>query len=127
MKTIIKKFFFIGILLLSSTICFAAENLEIPVGNDYLITSDAKIIKSTVEDSKILTLSSFFTIYDEKNVLLLHPLKAGKTRFTIALKDKTINFNVTVRANKKATDGETIKKNNFEIMQLDSPPKFKGN
>jgi len=124
MNISLKRIIIICLLFISSNICFAAENLELQMGNDYLITSDKNMSTTIVANPGLLTISPFFTIFNEKNVLLLHPQKIGKTSFSIFIcKDDTV-FNVTVVPQKSTPDNRTIQKGDFEIMTLDTPPSF---
>lgn len=124
MNLSIKKIIIICLLFLSSNVCFAAEALELQMGNDYLITSDKNMSTTLVANPDILTLSPFFTIFNEKNVLLLHPQKIGKTSFTIFIGKNDTSFNVKIIPQKSTPDNRTIEMGDFEIMLLDTPPAF---
>lgn len=113
---------FIGLFFCNYAQCFAAEQLEIQFGKDYLITTDESIKTTIVENNSIVTLTPFFTIFNEKNVLLLHPVAIGATKFTIFLDKSDTIFNVEVKSAKKDSDFKTIQKGSFEIMLLDAPP-----
>jgi len=121
-KTIIRNIFLICLLVLGTNNCFANENLEIQLGTDYLITTDENVRTTFVADPDIITLSPFFTIFNEKNVLLLHPEKVGKASFTIFLDNTGVLFDVTVKQNKTQPDARSLNKDVFEIMPLDAPP-----
>ena len=124
MKLSIKKIIIICLLFIGSNVCFAAEGIELQMGNDYLITSDKNMSTTLVANPDILAISPFFTIFNEKNVLLIHPQKVGKTSFTIFIgKDDNV-FNVTIIPQKSTPDNRTIEKGDFEIMLLDAPPTF---
>lgn len=124
MHSSIKKIIIICLLFLSSSICFASEQIEFQMGNDYLITTDENITTTLVANPNIVTLNPFFTIFNEKNVVLVHPKKVGKTTFTIFIGKNENVFNVTVISKKAAPDDRVIEKGCFEIMMLDSPPTF---
>lgn len=112
----------ISIFLSGANFCLADETLEIQLGSDYLITSDKTIKTTFVSDERVLTLEPFFTIFNEKNVWLIHPQKVGKTNLTLFLDKSDITFNITVRPHSSTMNDKTIHKNIFEIMPLDSPP-----
>ena len=59
---------------------------------------------------------------NNKNTLIVHPLKQGKTNFSVLKngKEKLI-FDVEIQENK--TKIEEVK--NFEILSLDNPPEDK--
>jgi len=121
-KTVIKNIFLICVLVLSTNICLADENIEIQLGNDYLITTEESIKSNFVANPDIITLNPFFTIFNEKNVLLLHPQKIGKSTFSIFLKNSDVVFNVVVKPAKTKPDTKSIYLDDFEIIPLDAPP-----
>lgn len=110
-------------ILLGCNASFAAENLSLKLGNDYLITCDDSMDMVSMDNPSVLTISPFFTIYNEKNVLLLHPKKAGKVvvRITLSNKSETI-FGITVEPAGSVENMTTVKKGVFEIILLDLPP-----
>lgn len=124
MNLSIKKIIIICLLFVSSHVCFAAESIELQMGNDYLITCDKNMSTSIVANPDILTISPFFTIFNEKNVLLIHPQKIGKTSFTIFIGKNDTTFNVNIIPQRSTPDNSTIEKGDFEIMPLDEPPTF---
>lgn len=117
-----KLFLILFLFIFSNGGCLAAEQFEVQLGKDYLVTTDEYIKTTLVENNSIVTLNPFFTIFNEKNVLLLHPVALGKTNFTIFLTNSDAIFNVEVKPNKKDSDTNTIQKGVFEIMLLDAPP-----
>lgn len=120
MKSFIRKFLLLSIVFIfSSHFCSAAEELTVRLGEDYLITTEQSIRLSTVDNSSIVQLNSFFTILNEKNILLLHPLKLGSTSFKIYLNDYSIDFNVSVKSSPVKI--KPTNKKDYEIMQLDIP------
>lgn len=124
MKINIKKIYLILALILSSTFCFGAETLTLNLGSDYLIATDNPIKANSVENPSILTINPFFTIFNEKNIMLLHPEKLGKTLLTFFLDNGDISFNVTVKAKNTPCVFKPIKKNGFEVTLLDQPPEL---
>lgn len=126
MKKLTNTIFFIFALALNMGFnrCLAAENVTIKMGNDYIITTAKTIKANEVSNPSIITVSPFFTIFNEKNVLLLHPAKVGKTNLTFFLKDGSISFEIIVKPNSKEKTIESVKKGDFEFNLLDSPPKI---
>lgn len=117
-----KKFFILLFLLfLNTNFCLSAERFNIQVGSDYLITSDKNVKNIFVSNPEVLTISPFFTIFNEKNVFLIHSTQQGKTNIMILLdkESKVYEINVEGKSNKKE---QSIKKDYFEIMPLDTPP-----
>lgn len=117
----LKKILLTLIIFLSATCCFGAEVLTVNLGQDYLITTEQKVDVFEVSNPEILSLSPFFTIFNEKNVLLLHPIKLGKTKFSIVLDtgSTTFEINVVPKSDKTPTH---LKLGAFDVMLLDSPP-----
>ena len=127
-----KNFLIFILLFLNGLNCLATEKLDIPekfeiqLGQDYLMTTDQKIQTVAIANPDIITISPFFTIFNEKNILLLHPSKVGETNFTIFLDNSDAAFHVSVKPTQKNSEFKTIQKGVFEIMLLDSPPDFEG-
>lgn len=117
-----KKFFLICLLFLNSTLCYANGVINIKLGNDYLIMTEKVVQTFNVSNPDIATLSPFFTLFNEKNSLLLHPQKAGETDATIFLNDGSANFSINVSDKKSTLDDKPIRMGDFEIMLLDAPP-----
>lgn len=124
MKLLNKFIAFICVILLGTCSCLAKEELEIQLGNDYLITTDKAVISVFSADPSIINLSPFFTIFNEKNVYLLHPQKIGQTEITVFCKDGDYIFDLTIKPEKPAIKIKTLQTEGFEIMLLDTPPDF---
>lgn len=126
LKTPIKNKNLISIAILSLTLsansCLAGETLNIRLGSDYILTAKNQIKSNYVEDPKMLSIKSFFTIFNEKNILLIHPEKVGKTKLTIFYENCSSTLNITVK--EKNADSEFIpyQKNGEEMQLLDTPP-----
>lgn len=124
MKILSKIFIFIFIILLSSSFCIANEELEVQIGKDYLLTTDKLVISAFVSNPSIINLCPFFTIFNEKNVYMIHPQKVGKTSFTVFCKDGDFIFNISVKPEKPELKLKEISNKDFEILMLDIPPDF---
>ena len=86
---------------------------------DCLIVSDAKLSDISIEHNDIIDVCPIFTIMNEKNTLLLHPLKQGETRFCVLKNNKDkIMFNVQVTEEETKIEGIE----GFEILSIDEPP-----
>lgn len=127
MKNLTKTVFFIFALALSQGLsrCMAAEVINVNLGNDYIITTDKTVKANEVSNPAILTISPFFTIFNEKNVLLLHPSKVGKTNLTFFMENSTASFEIVVKPSTKDKSVDVIKKGDFEFNLLDAPPQIK--
>jgi len=88
---------------------------------DGLITTDKKLTDIRIEDNTIIDVIPLYTIMNEKNTLIVHPLKTGSTRFSVLKGGKEI-----VLFNVKVTNDETIidPVKGFDVFQIDCPPNF---
>lgn len=121
-----KKFLTIIFLL-----CFT---LQAHAFEDYIIATNGKLTDISIEDNTIIDVYPLITIMNDKNTLIVSPLKTGKTRFCVLKNNKEkIMFNVEVLQNKTTIDD--VKE--FEILSidvlqkeeeliLDEPPLLKG-
>jgi len=120
-----KKLFLFLILLceiLCPKFCLAAGQISVKLGSDYLIMSDDCVKNTLLSNPEILSLSPFFTIFNEKNTLLLHPMKQGSSDVTI-LFDKTYDsFKIQVLPKTSKLPDKTVKMDGLEILLLDSMP-----
>lgn len=86
---------------------------------DCVIMTKGKLTDIRIEDNTIIDVYPLITIMNEKNTLIVHPLKLGKTKFsTIKNNKEKIVFNVTVEENKTIID----EIDGFSILQIDEPP-----
>ncbi len=88
---------------------------------DCIISNDAKLTDITIEHNDIIDVFPLITLMNEKNTLIVHPMKVGNTRFGVLKngKEKVI-FNVNV------TENETLIEpvEGFEILSIDCPPGY---
>lgn len=99
------------ILIISTNSTFAYETC--------LITADGKLTDISVENHDIIDVCPIFTIMNEKNTLLVRPLKEGETRFCVLKNNKDkIMFTVKVEVNKTIIDDV----DGFDILGIDEPP-----
>jgi len=85
---------------------------------DCIITNDGKITDINIEDNSIIDVFPIVTIMNEKNTLMVHPLKPGKTRFCALKNEKNlVLFDVYVN------DAETRinAPDGFEVLTIDPP------
>ena len=84
-----------------------------------LITADGKLTDISIENNEIIDVCPIFTIMNEKNTLLVRPLKEGETRFCVLKNNKDkIMFAVKVEADKTTIDDV----DGFDILGIDEPP-----
>ena len=96
--------------------------MTINLGNDYLIVTNKPVKANFVNHPDIITVSPFFTIFNEKNILLLHPQKEGQSKLMLVLDDGGREFEVTVKPKSKKPSFIEITKGDFEFILLDAPP-----
>ncbi|MCQ2739838.1 MAG: hypothetical protein MJ237_06385 [bacterium] len=85
---------------------------------DCMIFNKYKLTDIKIEDNSIIDVYPVVTIMNDKSTLIVHPLKAGQTRFCLLKNNKdVVLFNVKVDENGTYID-ET---DGFDIMTLDIP------
>ena len=84
--------------------------------------TDDTVMLAKSENPLVVSISPFFTIFNEKNVLLLQPLMKGKTNFLVITQKGTTTFSAAVSAGKKV-DSFYFKQGEFEVVLMDEPPK----
>ena len=105
-----KKWFITSLILFSSLQTYAFE--------DYIITTKGKLTDISIEDNTIVDVCPLITILNDKNTLLVTPLKTGKTRFCVLKNTKEkVMFNIEITGNKTIIDNV----NGFEILSIDQP------
>ncbi|MBP7212363.1 hypothetical protein KBA27_05960 [bacterium] len=108
-------------LFLTTQTSKASELLYFNINNDYMISTNSQIRASSVTDQNYLTIDQFCTLHNEKNSLLIHPVRTGKTQFVIIMKSGRYIFNV-ITSNDYPTDNKPVKKGIFTITTVDNPP-----
>ena len=105
---------FITLLIVSHLISLPTWSYE-----DCIITTNGKLSDIKIQHNDIIDVFPLITILNDKNTLIVHPLKEGETKFTVIKnnKDKFL-FDVKVKEN------ETILKDveGFELFTIDAPP-----
>ena len=85
---------------------------------DCIVGADGKLTNIQIKDNTIVDICPVVTIMNEKNMLMVHPLKTGETSVCVLKDDKDIiDFNI------KITEDETIieEVEGLEILTLDEP------
>ena len=109
-----KKIIYTLLIFLLGLNCYAFE--------DYLIINNGKLTDIKIEDNSIIDVFPMITISNDKNILIVRPLKVGKTNFCALKNNKdVILFNVEVK------EDETIINNvkGFDILSIDKPTNYK--
>ena len=98
---------------------FIFSTLQSQAFEDYLIISDSKLVDIRIDNNTIIDVYPIITVMNEKNILVVHPLTCGTTRFSVLKNDKErISFHVYVE-NNKTLIGEV---EGFNLLALDEPP-----
>lgn len=104
------KFFTVFILLVMCAPVFAFQ--------DCIITNDGKLTDISIENNSIVDVYPLITVMNEKNTLIVHPLKEGSTRFCVLKNNKNIvMFNIKVEKDKTLID----EVEGFDILTIDTP------
>ena len=86
---------------------------------DALIMTNGKMTDIKIQHNDIIDVFPLITITNDKNTLIVHPLKVGKTKFSI-LKNNKDKYIFDVEVTKDATN--VIAPKDFETMTVDCPP-----
>lgn len=85
---------------------------------DCLIISNGKLTDISIEDNTIVDVYPIITLMNDKNTLMVTPLKTGKTKLCVLKNNKDIvMFNIEVTEEKTLIDD--VK--GFDIFSLDTP------
>ena len=101
------------------TLLLIFSSLQVQAFEDYIITSDGKLTDIRIENNQIIDVYPLITVLNEKNTLIIHPLKEGITCFTIKKNNKE-NYLFTVRVEPDKTHIQDIE--GFDILAIDIPP-----
>ena len=100
------------------TIFILCFSLQVHAFEDYIITTNGKLTDISIEDNTVVDVYPLITIINNKNTLIVSPLKEGKTRFCVLKNNKDkIMFNIEIQKDKTLID--EVK--DFEILSLDIP------
>ena len=85
---------------------------------DLMIISKSPVKKVSVQDEAIVNVRPVFTIYNEKKILLVTPIKTGKTKIITDTTDgqEILEINIS----KKKTNVKPNEK--FDYFSMDMPP-----
>ena len=92
--------------------------LSVQAYEDCIIGADGKLTNIQIKDNTMVDVCPVVTIMNEKNMLMVHPLKTGETTVCVLKDDKDIiSFNI--RINEDETIIEEVE--GLEILTLDEP------
>ena len=101
-------------------ICILFSMNTVLAYEDCILITNGKLNDIKIENNQIIDVYPLITIMNDRNTLIVHPLKEGETTFSVLKNKKKICvFNVKVE-NVKTTINNV---EGFEILQIDEPPK----
>jgi len=100
-------------------ILLSAMPVSVFAYQECLITTDGKLSDIKIEHNDIIDVYPLITIMNDKNTLIVHPLKEGSSKFIVTKggKEKLV-FSVNV--SKKETIIDQV--DGVDIFQIDTPP-----
>ena len=100
---------------------FFSTTLGVQAFEDCIVTSNGKLTHINIENNQIINVFPLITVMNDKNTLIVHPLKEGFTAFSVLKDEKErFMFNVIVKEN-ETTIGEV---EGFDIFPIDNPPEI---
>ena len=115
--------------IITAILLMFISSLQTQAFEDCIITTKGKLTDISIEDNSIVNVYPLITLYNKKNMLIVEPLKEGKTRFCVLKNDKEkIMFNVNVTKEKTTIDEvkgfiiQTIDIPESDEFELDEPP-----
>ena len=85
---------------------------------DCVIINESKLTDINIEDNSVIDVFPLITVMNDKNTLIVHPLKTGKTRFCVLRNNKNLSlFNVEVMENTTKISAPK----GFDVFSIDSP------
>ena len=103
-------------ILLTALIFFAT--LSTQSFQDCIVVNNGKITDINIEDNTVIDVYPLITVMNEKNTLIVHPLKTGKTRFCALKNNKNlVLFEVEV----SEYETNIIHPEDFEVLSIDTP------
>ena len=118
----IKKFLYaVLFMLIAANSSFAIDKIVVDENSSYLISTKSRVESVSVENPVIAGAQIFYTIYDERNNILLKPRKVGKTTIQLFEGDGCLSFEVYVKSSLKKPF-KTVMKAGYSIEQIDKPP-----
>ena len=93
--------------------------LQVNALEDCIVAADGQLYDIRIENHDIIDVYPLITIKNDKNILIVHPLKTGITAFTVLKNGKDRHyFSVKVDENQTIIKGDEC----FSILSLDEPP-----
>ena len=105
---------FITLLIVSHLISLPTWSYE-----DCIITTNGKLSNIKIQHNDIIDVFPLITILNDKNTLIVHPLKEGETKFTV-IKNNKDKFLFDVKVKENVTILKDVE--GFELFTIDAPP-----
>ena len=86
---------------------------------DALVMTNGKMTEIKIQDNKIIDVFPLITVMNDKNTIIVHPLKEGKTMFSLVKNNKDKYF-FDVEITKEKTN--IVVPKGFESLTVDCPP-----
>lgn len=86
---------------------------------DCIITTDGTLTNIKIQNNDIIDVFPLITIMNNKNTLIVHPLKEGSTKFTV-IKNNKDKYLFSVKINSESTEIDDVE--GFDILTIDCPP-----
>ena len=85
---------------------------------DCIITAEGRMSDIKIQHNDIIDVFPLITVMNDKNTIIVHPLKTGQTKFSVVKDNNKFLFDV------KVTEEKTYVNNvdGFEILTIDCPP-----
>ena len=87
---------------------------------DCIISTNGKLTDIKIQHNDVIDVYPLVSISNNKNILIVHPLKVGTTKFSV-LKNKKDKAVFTVQIGDKNTVISDV--SGYEILSIDNPPK----
>ena len=86
---------------------------------DCILTTNGKMTEISIQHNDIVDIFPLITVMNDKNTLIIHPLKEGSTKFSI-IKDGKDKYFFDVIVTEDST--KISPKDGFDILNIDCPP-----
>ena len=98
---------------------FFIFSLPIFAYEDCIITTNGRMTDIKIQDNKIIDVFPLITVMNDKNTLIVHPLREGKSKFSILKNgNEKVIFDVEVKSEKTLINNVS----GFDILTVDCPP-----
>jgi hypothetical protein len=95
------------------------SSLQAQAFEDYIIATNGKLTDILIENNQLVDVFPLITVMNEKNTLIVHPLKEGITCFTVRKNEKEkYLFNIKITEEKTTI----LPVDGFDILSIDIPP-----